>query len=39
MDLKQAIALSSRLVHNKALSQNESKGILAILEKYKRKVS
>lgn len=33
-DLKQAIALSSRLVHNKALSQNESKGILAILEKY-----
>lgn len=33
-DLKQAIALSSRLVHHKALSQSESKGILAILEKY-----
>ncbi len=33
-DLKQAIALSSRLVHNKALSATESQGILAILEKY-----
>lgn len=33
-DLKQAIALSSRLVHNKALSVSESQGILAILEKY-----
>lgn len=33
-DLKQAIALSSRLVQNKALSASESQGILAILEKY-----
>ncbi|MGZ4968597.1 MAG: RhuM family protein [Methylobacter sp.] len=33
-DLKQAIALSSHLVHNKALSPSESQGILAILEKY-----
>ncbi|MFM8341930.1 MAG: RhuM family protein [Methylomonas sp.] len=33
-DLKQAIALSSRLVHNKDLSVSESQGILAILEKY-----
>ena len=33
-DLKQAIALSSRLVHNKDLSACESQGILAILEKY-----
>lgn len=33
-DLKQAIALSSRLVHNKDLSPSESQGILAILEKY-----
>lgn len=31
-DLKQAIALSSRLVHNKDLSLSESQGILAILE-------
>ena len=33
-DLKQAIALSSRLIHNKDLSTPESQGILAILEKY-----
>jgi prophage maintenance system killer protein len=33
-DLKQAIALSSRLLHHKDLSHNESQGILAILEKY-----
>jgi prophage maintenance system killer protein len=33
-DLKQAIALSSRLLHHKNLSLNESQGILAILEKY-----
>ena len=33
-DLKQAIALSFRLLHNKNLSQNEAQGILAILEKY-----
>lgn len=33
-DLKQAIALSSRLAHNKDLSLSESQGILAILEKY-----
>jgi hypothetical protein len=33
-DLKQAIALSSRLVHSKDLSASESQGILAILEKY-----
>lgn len=34
IDLKQAIALSSRLLHNKDLSSSESQGILAILEKY-----
>lgn len=33
-ELKQAIALSSRLIHNKNLSAPESQGILAILEKY-----
>lgn len=33
-ELKQAIALSSRLIHNKNLSTPESQGILAILEKY-----
>ena len=33
-DLQHAIALSSRLVHNKDLSVSESQGILAILEKY-----
>ena len=33
-ELRQAIALSSRLIHNKALSSDESQGILAILEKY-----
>ncbi|MBE0434236.1 MAG: virulence protein RhuM/Fic/DOC family protein [Methylomicrobium sp.] len=33
-DLQRAIALSSRLVHNKALSASESQGILAILEQY-----
>jgi prophage maintenance system killer protein len=33
-DLRQAIALSSRLVHRKDLSTSESQGILAILEKY-----
>jgi prophage maintenance system killer protein len=33
-DLKQAIALSSRLLHNKELSGSEAQGILAILEKY-----
>ncbi|MDD2725466.1 MAG: virulence protein RhuM/Fic/DOC family protein [Methylovulum sp.] len=33
-DLKQAIALSSRLAHNKNLTLSESQGILAILEKY-----
>jgi len=33
-ELKQAIALSSRLIHNKNLSSAESQGILAILEKY-----
>lgn len=33
-DLKLAIALSSRLVHNKDLSVRESQGILAILEQY-----
>ncbi|MBI5626863.1 MAG: virulence protein RhuM/Fic/DOC family protein [Nitrosomonadales bacterium] len=33
-DLKQAIALSARLIHNKSLSTDESRGILAILEKY-----
>jgi prophage maintenance system killer protein len=34
VELKQAIALSSRLIHNKDLSTPESQGILAILEKY-----
>jgi prophage maintenance system killer protein len=33
-DLRQAIALSSRLSRNKDLSLGESQGILAILEKY-----
>ena len=33
-ELKQAIALSARLIHNKNLSPDESRGILAILEKY-----
>jgi hypothetical protein len=33
-ELKQAIALSARLIHNKELSNIESQGILAILEKY-----
>ncbi|MDO8813696.1 MAG: virulence protein RhuM/Fic/DOC family protein [Gallionella sp.] len=33
-ELKQAIALSARLIHNKNLSPSESQGILAILEKY-----
>lgn len=33
-ELRQAIALSARLIHNKALSANESQAILAILEKY-----
>ena len=33
-ELKRAIALSSRLIHNKDLSTPESQGILAILEKY-----
>ncbi|OGS81550.1 MAG: cytochrome C biogenesis protein CycH [Gallionellales bacterium GWA2_55_18] len=33
-ELKQAIALSARLIHNKNLSPSESRGILAILEKY-----
>jgi len=33
-ELKQAIALSVRLIHNKNLSTAESRGILAILEKY-----
>lgn len=33
-ELKQAIALSARLIHNKNLSTAESRGILAILEKY-----
>ncbi|MDD5463106.1 MAG: RhuM family protein [Methylococcales bacterium] len=33
-DLKRAIALSSRLVHNKDLSGSEAQRILAILEKY-----
>ena len=33
-ELRQAIALSSRLIHNKDLSTAESQGILAILEKY-----
>ncbi len=34
VELKQAIALSARLIHNKNLSPRESQGILAILEKY-----
>jgi prophage maintenance system killer protein len=34
VELKQAIALSSRLIHNKDLSTPESQGILAILGKY-----
>ena len=34
VELKQAIALSARLIHNKNLSPSESRGILAILEKY-----
>jgi prophage maintenance system killer protein len=33
-ELKQAIALSSRLIHKKNLSIAESQGILAILEQY-----
>jgi len=33
-ELRQAIALSSRLIHNKNLSTAESQGILTILEKY-----
>ncbi len=33
-ELKQAMALSSRLVQNKNVSPGESQGILAILEKY-----
>lgn len=33
-ELRQAIALSSRLIHQKQLSATESQGILAILEKY-----
>lgn len=33
-DLKQAIALSSRLLQHKDLSRSESQGILSILEKY-----
>jgi hypothetical protein len=38
-DLKQAIALSSRLMHNKTLSSSESQGILTILEKYSHALS
>ena len=34
VELKQAIALSARLIQNKNLSSDESQGILAILEKY-----
>ena len=34
LELKQAISLSARLIHNKNLSPAESQGILAILEKY-----
>jgi prophage maintenance system killer protein/prophage antirepressor-like protein len=34
LNLKQAIALSSRLAHNKNLSISESQGILSILERY-----
>lgn len=33
-NLKRAIALSSRLLHNQALTSDESKSILTILEKY-----
>lgn len=33
-EFRQAIALSARLTHNKNLSSDESRGILAILEKY-----
>jgi len=33
-DLKQAIALSARLLQHKDLSRSESQGILSILEKY-----
>ena len=33
-DLKRAIALSSRLLHNQALTSQESQSILAVLEKY-----
>lgn len=33
-DLKQTIALSSRLLHNQALTQQESQSILLVLEKY-----
>jgi prophage maintenance system killer protein len=33
-NLRQAIALSSRLLHNKDLSGSEAQGILSILEKY-----
>lgn len=33
-ELRRAIALSARLIHNKNLSPDESRGILAILEKY-----
>ena len=33
-ELKQAITLASRLIHNKPLSTAESQGILAVLEKY-----
>jgi len=33
-ELKQAIALSARLIHSKNLSTTESQGILSILEKY-----
>jgi len=34
IELKQAIALSARLIHSKNLSSGESQSILAILEKY-----
>jgi hypothetical protein len=33
-DLKRAIALSSRLLHNRALTPQESQSILSVLEKY-----
>src|SRR5690606_15331777 len=33
-DLKRAIALSSRLLHNQALTPQESQSILTVLEKY-----